>query len=282
MKLLRKIKSKFKWLKKVTIKKIPVYIEKEKSNILEGRCAIVTGGTGGIGNAIAEAYLQAGATVIIVGRNQNKLDDCYKKLNEKYPNIFIYKMDMTNFSNLENDFNNIKKLVNCKIDILVNCAGVVSSMNFPNITEEEFDKIMNTNLKGVVMLSQVFSKYMIENKIQGNILNIGSSSCYRPAVSAYTMSKWALRGFTLGSAKTLIKYGIVVNGIAPGPTATQMLGADDSNLNWPEIDAKRMSTVSEISSMAVRLVSNECRMIVGEMINITGGAGTLTFDDIKY
>ena len=152
MKLLRKIKSKFKWLKKVTIKKIPVYIDKEKSNILEGRCAIVTGGTGGIGNAIAEAYLQSGATVIIVGRNQNKLDDCYKKLKEKYPNIFTYKMDMTNFSNFENDFNNIKKLVNCKIDILVNCVGVVSSMNFPNITEEEFDKIMNTNLKGVVMI----------------------------------------------------------------------------------------------------------------------------------
>lgn len=96
------------------------------------------------------------------------------------------------------------------------------------------------------------------------------------------MSKWALRGFTLGIAKSLIKYDIVVNGIAPGPTATKMLGADDSNLNWPEIDSKRMASVEEISQMAVRLVSNECRMIIGEMINITGGAGTLSVDDIKY
>ena len=77
--------------------------------------------------------------------------------------------------------------------------------------------MLDTNIKGTVFLSKYFSEYLRQNDIKGNILNMVSSSGLRPAVSAYEISKWGLRGFTAGLAKKLIPYGIVVNGIAPGP-----------------------------------------------------------------
>lgn len=269
-------------LKKIAIKKVPVYIQREKNSILNERCAIILGGTGGIGFCIADKFLEAGSTVILASRSQEKLNYSYNKLHERYSNVFIYSMDLNKVDNFNDDLRQMEIQVGRKIDILVNCAGVNSSQTFPEISSDEYDLVMSSNLKGIVFFTQVFSKYLIKNKIKGNILNIGSSSGCRPAISSYMMSKWALRGFTLGIAKTLIKYNIVVNGIAPGPTATNMITNDITNLTGPKNDAKRMVTVDEIASMAVRLVSEQCRMIVGEMINITGGSGTLTFDDIKY
>ena len=108
-----------------------------------------------------------------------------------------------------------------KIDILVNNAGVLGG-EMPNAEESRYDTVLDTNLKGVFFLSQAVGKYMKENGIKGNILNIASSSSLRPAISAYTVSKWGLRGLTIGLAKALAPYGISVNGVAPGPTATPM------------------------------------------------------------
>ena len=173
-------------------------------------------------------------------------------------------------------------MVGKKIDILVNNAGVSCKTSFLNITEEDFDNTISIDLKAMVFLSQEFAHYMIENNICGNILNIGSSSGLRPANTPYTIAKWGVRGFTLGIAKQLIKYNIVVNGIAPGPTATPMLTQEQDNLFGPQNDAKRFVHPNEIASMAVQLVSNSCRMIIGDMVNINGGSGTLTFDDVNY
>ena len=96
------------------------------------------------------------------------------------------------------------------------------------------------------------------------------------------LSKWGMRGFTLGLAKKLIKHGIVVNGIAPGPTATPMLmNMDDINLQHGRIPAGRYATAEEIANLAVFLVSGMGRMIVGDVIGITGGAAITTFDDVN-
>ena len=126
-------------------------------------------------------------------------------------------------------------------------------------------------------------KYMKENKVEGNILNVGSSSCLRPATSAYTLSKWGIRGLTLGLAKSLAPYGITVNGIAPGPTATPMLLEDSqSNITNNSNPIGRYVLPEEIANMAVVLVSSMGRTIVGDMIYMTGGAGIITYDDINY
>ena len=122
------------------------------------------------------------------------------------------------------------------------------------------------------------------HSIQGNILNIASFSSLRPADSAYTLSKWGIRGFTLGMAKTLAPHGIVVNGLAPGQTATPMLMKDsnDGNLSCLRTPLGRFATPEEIANMAVILVSDMSRSIMGDIIYMTGGSGLLTYEDNTY
>ena len=124
---------------------------------------------------------------------------------------------------------------------------------------------------------------MIENHINGNILNLASSSSIRPANSAYAISKWGIKGLTLGLAKMLIKHNIVVNGIAPGPTATPMLMKDgDNSISLPQNPSGRYVMPEEIANLAVILVSSMGRMVVGDIIYVTGGAGVITYDDVNY
>lgn len=168
------------------------------------------------------------------------------------------------------------------LHILVNNAGVLGA-SLPTATEEEFDKVIDTNLKGVFFLSQLFGNYLKVNKIEGNILNIASSSSLRPAASAYTLSKWGVRGLTLGLAKSLAPYGVTVNGIAPGPTATPMLLKDDlENITNNGNPIGRYAMPEEIANMAVILVSAMGKTIIGDIVYMTGGAGTITFDDMPY
>jgi len=272
-------------------KKIPIYIPVYHNDLLKDRTALITGGTSGIGFAIADRFLDSGATVIITGRDKSRLDHACKELLKKHPyasidRIFGVVMDVTDMKSIKKGWEEILKLTDKKIDILVNNAGVLSQVGFfdirESIDEEDFTRVMDTNVKGLYFLSRLVANYMIENRIHGNILNIASSSSLRPAITPYSISKWALRGFTLGLAKSLIKYGIVVNGLAPGPTATPMLTKDTAVLNHPTSPSKRYADPLEIANMAVILVSSLSRMIVGDIVYMTGGCGTITFDDIPY
>ena len=209
-----------------------------------------------------------------------------KKNNDNEGRLFSMVWDNTQVScfeeRLQTALNKVKAFGYSHIDILVNNAGVLGA-SMPNAREEEFDRVIDTNLKGVFFLSQLFGKYMKENKITGNILNVGSSSCLRPAISAYTLSKWGIRGLTLGLAKSLAPYGITVNGIAPGPTATPMLLKDDlNNITNNGNPIGRYALPEEIANMAVILVSPMGQTIVGDMVYMTGGAGVVTNDDIEY
>ena len=123
---------------------------------------------------------------------------------------------------------------------------------------------------------------MKENNIRGNILNIASSSSLRPAISAYTLSKWGVKGLTLGLAKALASEGITVNGLAPGPTATPMLKTDGNNITNNKIPLGRYIMPEEISNMAVFLVSEMGRSIIGDIVYMTGGAGVVTYEDLNY
>lgn len=252
---------------------------------LNGRCAIVTGGTSGIGFSIAKAFLNSGSSVIITGRNKEKMDKAIHSLGEEKP-IFGFELDNMDVSSFEGVFFRMQETVSQKginsIDILVNNAGV-NYKGIPNADADEYDKVMDTNLKGAFFLSQMFGKYLVSNGIKGNILNIASASSLRPADSAYTLSKWGLRGLTLGLAKSLGKNGITVNGIAPGPTATPMMIKDNNNnMSLNRIPLGRYIMPEEIANMAVFLVSDMGRSIMGDIIYMTGGAGILTYDDVNY
>lgn len=289
------VKSKIKGGIKFILNNIPArkfnvqVVNLAPNELLKGRVALITGGTSGIGFHMAKAFLRSGAAVIITGRSEERLRRACADLNEGgtyTDSLFSIMMDNTEVRFFEERFQEALGKIRAKgygqIDILVNNAGVLGA-SMPNATEEEFDKVIDTNLKGVFFLSQLVGKYMKENKIESNILNVGSSSSLRPATSAYTLSKWGIRGMTLGLAKSLAPYGITVNGIAPGPTATPMLlkdGLDNITNNGNPIG--RYALPEEIANMAVVLVSPMGRTIVGDMIYMTGGAGVVTYDDIDY
>lgn len=257
------------------------------NRLLEGRKAIVTGGTSGIGYQIANTFLNAGATVLITGRSQSRIDDAIIKILDNNPqykgSIFGLAIDMDDITNMESSFSKAIEMLGGVVDILVNNAGIEGG-NINNCTEERFDAIISTNVKGAFFLSRLTARFMIAKNIHGNILNICSSSSLRPANSAYGISKWALRGMTEGLAKMLIPHNIVVNGIAPGVTATPMLNKNNSNedLYHPKSLIGRYSTPDEIANMAVIMVSGMCRMVVGDILYMTGGSGILFNEDENY
>lgn len=260
------------------------------NELLEGRTALVTGGTSGIGYEIAKAFLNSGCNVVITGRFTEQIQIAVNNLKKETSNrraVLGVAMDNSKVETFEDCMNiiltKLEKLnLMPRIDILVNNAGQLGG-DIRSTTEQNYDAVLNVNLKGAFFLSRLVAKHMIEMNSSGNILNIGSSSCLRPAISAYTLSKWGLRALTLGLAKTYAPYGITVNGLAPGPTATAMLSKDKhSNIANDKSPIGRYIMPEEISNMAVILVSPIGRSIVGDMIYMTGGAGLITYDDIDY
>ena len=254
------------------------------NDLLKGRKALITGGSSGIGYAIANAFLKSGASVVITGRTEEKLIDCVNKLIISIPSakdkISYIVMDNKDVKSFKSIFDN--NIFMQDIDILVNNAGVLGG-DISVATEENYDKVLDTNLKGTFFLSKLVAQNMKDKSIKGNILNIASSSSLRPATSAYTLSKWGIRGLTLGLAKSLAPYGITVNGLAPGPTATPMLiKGKITEITHDNLPVGRYAMPEEIANIAVVLTSKMGRMIVGDIVYMTGGAGIITFDDINY
>lgn len=255
------------------------------NQLLEGRCALITGGTSGIGLAIAKAFLDAGAVVVITGRSQERINNACEQLNTP-GRLFGYVLDNTNVSSFAMALSDIVSLVeplNKNIDILVNNAGVAKGAAMPYTTESDWNATIDTNLKGTYFLSQIFGCYLKDKHIKGNILNISSSSSLRFGNTPYVISKWGIRSMTLGLAKLLAPYGIVVNAVAPGPTATPMLHKSSAdNIEKLSSPMGRYILPEEIANAAVFMVSDLGRAAMGDTLFMTGGAGILTQDDVPY
>lgn len=268
-----------RWLKgrlvrTVTVeRKVPVCVPALMSDLLKGRRALVTGGSSGIGFAIADAFLSSGADVIITGRDSERLRLASEKLagRGRVDCLVLDNLDTKAFP---------AAVEGCgDFDILVNNAGQVGGKRIGAMAEADYDLTMETNLKGPVFLSQAVARKWIAGNVHGNILNICSASSLRPGYSPYILSKWGLRALTVGMARQLVRYGIVVNGLAPGPTSTERFlhGVDD--IGRQHIPAGRLVTEHEIANLAVIMVSGLARMVVGDVLYATGGCGVTTCDD---
>lgn len=266
-------------------KQVPIPQPVNVQKLLEGKVALITGGSGGIGFAIAEAFLKSGAKVIIAGTKEEKLKNCCVKLRnsvEQTGGTEIYlQYIVLNVLDVKSMPDKVRFAASLfyenKIDILVNSAGLNGKLNFKNMTEAEYDAIMDVNAKGTYFMSQAVSQFMIEKNIKGHILNVASSSALRPASTPYCMSKWAIRGLTVGLADVLLPHGIVVNAIAPGPVATPMLGKNEGeSIEYPGIVSGRYAMPSEIANLAVFMASDMGDMIVGDTFFITGGSGIIS------
>ena len=287
VKLLGIFKRSIRWiLGGVPIKHVTAQVTTLAQNeLLMGRNALITGGSSGIGKEIAKAFINSGANVVITGRDKNKLDSTCKEIEEttgKNGRIHSIIMDNSDINSFDETLKSIVTKIG-EISILVNNAGTVNFKNFGHTTEDDYDRIMDVNLKSTYFLSQAIAKYMINNNIEGNILNIASSSSLRPANSPYSLSKWGVKGLTIGLARVLTEHNIVVNGIAPGPTATPMLGINkNGNIAHEKNLTGRHALPEEIASMATILVSNMSRTICGDIIYMSGGSGNVITNDINY
>ena len=253
---------------------VPVYVPTLQCDLLRGRTALVTGGTSGIGKAIATAFANAGAQVIITGRNKQRLADVCQELGDR---VRGFSLDLNQVEMFDQWVSRVGLF-----DILVNNAGVVDGSTFGDVKPDEYDRIVDTNLRGTYFFSQAVAKSWIAHGVKGNILNMCSTSSLRPADTPYPISKWGLRSMTIGFAKKLIPHGIVVNGLAPGLVSTERFCLDERlGIDNPGNPSGRLVTETEVANLAVVLVSGLSRMVVGDILYVGGGAGVVTFDDIN-
>ena len=252
---------------------IPIKCSVENGSILKGKTALICGGTGDIGKAIVDEFYRQGCNVIVSGTNADKLS----KIKEEYAGVKCIVINLNDVDSLEEKVSEAGQLAGCNIDILDNATGVGGSFEFGKITPEQWDNVMNINLRGAFFLCQAVGNYMINNKIKGHILNVSSASALRPAWTPYQISKWGIKGLTVGLADKLLPHGIIVNAIAPGPVATKMLNkGENDSIDMPSQPSGRYALPEEIASLAAYMVSDLGNLIVGDTFYITGGSGIVS------
>lgn len=247
--------------------------------LLSGHLALITGGGSGIGLEIARRFVKSGCKVVICGSRKKRISDAVAAIDS--PNVKGLALDVTDIASMERSVSAAAALFPEMpgITILINSAGTSSEGRFGSISEEAWDKVLDTNLKGTYFMTQAVSNHMIARNLRGHVLNISSSSALRNAKTPYEISKWGVKGMTLGLAEALIPEGIVVNAIAPGPTATEMIRkAPDGSLAHVQNPSGRLVHPSEIANLALILVSRYGDMVVGDTLYVTGGAGTICID----
>ena len=246
---------------------------------LKDKVAIITGGSRGIGYATAEAFLREGATVVITASTKESADKAVAKLKEKFPNSRIggISPDLSNLQNVRDNFRTVSNVYGC-VDILVNNAGVSATTPFTEYTEEDFDKVMDLNVKGVFNATRAASECMVARG-KGVILSTSSMvSIYgQPSGIAYPASKFAVNGLTVSLARELGPKGIRVNAVAPGITETDMMKAVPKEMIDPliaQIPLRRLGQPEDIANAFVFLASEEASYITGVVLSVDGMART--------
>ena len=246
---------------------------------LQGKDAIITGGSRGIGYATADAFLREGATVIITASSPANAEKAVAKLKEAHPNSTVAGIspDLSNLESVRNEFIIATAKYGC-VDILVNNAGVSESTPFLQYTEEAFDKVMDLNVKGVFNATRAAADCMVARG-SGVILNTSSMvSIYGQSSGfAYPASKFAVNGLTVSLARELGPKGIRVNAVAPGITETDMMRAVPKEVIEPliaQIPLRRMGQPRDIANAFVFLASEEASYITGVVLSVDGMART--------
>ena len=238
------------------------------------RKALITGASRGIGYAIAKKLSQNECAVVITGRNINTLERVAHELGK---NVLPMVWDSAEFDKTDEKVNEAVGMLG-GLDIVVNNAGIFAQSNewdknsLLNTTAKEWQDVINVNASAVFFTMQSAVKYMLKNNIKGNILNITSVAGEEPVYGAYGGSKILATGLTRGWGKMFASDGITINGIAPGPVATEMNNwHEGDSMKHDRIPYGRFSTVDEIAELAMYLLSKDAKMICGETVIIDGG-----------
>ena len=245
--------------------------------MLKGKTAIITGGTRGIGFAIARTYLENGANVAIAGSRQESVEKALAKLTDYEGRVMGIWPDLCDPDAVAEAFNSVKERFG-RLDILANNAGVSSRTSLYDYTVEEFSKIMDLNVKAVFVCSQAAARIM---KPQGGGVIISTSSMVaeygQPSGCGYPTSKFAVNGLTRSLARELAKDQIRVNAVAPGVTRTDMLSALPDEMVArisAGIPLGRVGEAQDIANAYLYLASDLASYVTGVTVRVDGAAMT--------
>ena len=241
---------------------------------LENKIAIVTGASQGIGKVIAIELAKSGAHVACISRNKNSLESIVDEITQNNGKAFSFSCDIS-------DLEAFKKIIaeiidqNGRIDILVNNAGITKDSLLIRMSDEQWDDVININLKGAFGCTKAVMRNMMKNKF-GRIINITSivGLTGNAGQANYAASKAGLIGMTKSIAKEVASRGITANCIAPGwieSSMTDVLADEVKNKFLSQIPIGRIGSPYDIANTVIFLASNEASYITGQTITVDGG-----------
>ena len=240
-----------------------------------GKKVFISGGSEGLGKAMAQAYLREGAEVLVTGRNKEKLEKMETELQS--PHLHTMVWDAIDFDSYQSKFAESISVLG-HVDIFINNVGggMLKYERWDKYSSEVIDRTYDMNLKSMFLMCQMEGQYMISNKIHGNILNISSIAGYQSFFDPYSISKRCAQGITGSIAQILIQHDIVVNGIAPGTCLTSNPALPkgrnfEENAYLEGQPSHRFTMPEEIATAALFLTSGEARQIVGYVLPVDGG-----------
>lgn len=247
--------------------------------LLQGKVAVVTGGTRGIGFSIVKKFLENGAKVALLGSRQETVDKAIGKIKDADADAEVtgYWPNLMKAGEVDEVFAKVKDLYG-RLDILVNNAGVSARDSFYDYKPEEFMKVIDLNLNSVFLCAQAAARIMKEQG-GGVILNTSSMvSLYgQPAGVSYPASKFAVNGLTKSLARELGKDNIRVNAVAPGVTRTDMVAALPEEMVkrlTASIPLGRVGEPEDVANAFVFLASDMASYVTGEILSVDGAAMT--------
>ena len=245
---------------------------------LEGKTALITGGGRGIGKGIAKRFASEGARLFLAQRSRDQLDATVDEIEAAGGSATALAADLSQPEEIERTFSAALNTLG-RLDILVNNAGRTGTAgSFLDVSLEDWNSFINTNLTGPFLLAQLVAQHMVDAGIEGRIVNTGSVDSFGAENHAapYAASKGGLWLLTRAMATDLARHKIAVNMLAPGPILVE---ANAWKYRDPEIRARRDAAiplgghgnVEDVASAALFLASDECRYVTGSAIAVDGG-----------
>jgi acetoacetyl-CoA reductase len=240
------------------------------------RIALITGGTGGLGATITKKMIDGGYDVVVTTSPQNTTVDAWlSDMKERGCNVRAVPIDVSDFDSCSNGVARVQEEAG-PVDILINNAGITRDRSFKNMTKQDWDAVIHTNLDSVFNMTKQVSDGMA-SRGWGRIVNVSSVNGQKGAFGQtnYSAAKAGMHGFTKALARELATKGVTVNTISPGYIGTKMVTAIPKEILdtkiLPEIPLRRLGTPEEVAGLIIYLCSNEAAFVTGANISINGG-----------
>jgi NAD(P)-dependent dehydrogenase (short-subunit alcohol dehydrogenase family) len=243
---------------------------------LSGQTALITGATSGFGARFAEILSDAGAKVVVTGRRVDRLHTLKTKIEAKGGQAIALPIDVTDVAGVRACVAAAENAAG-PIAILVNNAGVNVQSSASALSEADYDKIMDTNVKGAFFVAQTVGARMLEHKMQGRIVNVASIGAFKalPGLAAYSMSKAAVAMMTKGLAREWAKYHIAVNALCPGFIETELnsdwFATEGGKKQIAGFPRRRLGREEDLDATLLLLCSRHAAFITGSLFTIDDG-----------